>query len=169
MIYFTADFHLGHRNIIKFQNRPFSNIHEMNNAIITNYNTIVHNNDTVYILGDIAHHINIDTANELISKLNGKKYLITGNHDKRYDPSLFIQISDYMEISLGGNCFVLMHYPMLSWKKMNKGSYQLHGHIHSQMEYNINNKESGIRRYDVGVDANNFYPVSAKQIVDFFN
>ena len=64
------------------QNRPFENIQEMNQILIQNYNAVVHKNDTVYILGDISHHLPMDRANELISRLNGKKILIKGNHDK---------------------------------------------------------------------------------------
>jgi len=128
--------HLGHRGIIKMQKRPFENVQEMNQILIQNYNAVVNKKDTVYILGDISHHLPIDEANQLIGKLNGKK--------------------------------VLMHYPMLSWPKKNSGSIQLHGHIHAQEEYNLQNREEGIRRYDVGVDANYYLPVSVRQIVEFF-
>ena len=59
------------------QNRPFENIQEMNQILIQNYNAVVHKNDTVYILGDISHHLPMDRANELISRLNGKKEIMT--------------------------------------------------------------------------------------------
>ncbi len=169
MIYFTADMHFGHRGIIAMQNRPFESVDVMNSVLLQNYNAVVNKNDTVYILGDICHHLDIDDANVLIRKLNGKKYLITGNHDKKYDPKLFIEIHDFMTVSLNGKHFSLMHYPMLSWPKKNRGSYQLHGHIHARADYNETNKSEGIRRYDVGVDANNFFPVSVRQIIDFFD
>ena len=61
-----------------------------------------------------------------------------------------------------------MHYPMLSWPKKNSGGIQLHGHIHSDEKYNLQNREDNNRRFDVGVDANGFYPVSIKQIIEFF-
>lgn len=169
MIYFTADQHLGHRGIISMQNRPFDSVEEMNKTILTNYNAVVHKDDTVYILGDICHHMTTYAANEMIQKMNGKKYLISGNHDKNYDPSLFEDVRDFMTVSLNGQYFALMHYPMLSWPKKNSGSIQLHGHIHARMDYNEQNREEGILRYDVGVDANNFYPISVKQIIDFFS
>ena len=57
------------------QNRPFENIQEMNQILIQNYNAVVHKNDTVYILGDISHHLPMESANELIGKLNGKNAL----------------------------------------------------------------------------------------------
>lgn len=169
MIYFTSDLHLGHRGIISMQNRPFENIQEMNQILIQNYNAVVHKNDMVYILGDISHHLPMESANELIGKLNGKKILVKGNHDKKYDSELFEEMCDFKTVSLNGMYFALMHYPMLSWSKKNSGSIQLHGHMHARGEYNLQNKADGIRRYDVGVDANNYYPVSVKQIVEFFD
>ena len=98
---------------------------------------------------------------------NGK-ILIKGNHDKKDDLELFEEICDFKTVSLNGLYFALMHYPMLSWPKKNSGSIQLHGHIHAHEEYNLQNKADGIRRYDAGVDANNYYPVSVKQIIEFF-
>ena len=150
------------------QNRPFENIQEMNQILIQNYNAVVHKNDTVYILGDISNHLPMYMANELISRLNGKKILVKGNHDKKDDLELFEEICDFKTVSLNGLYFALMYYPMLSWPKKNSGSIQLHGHIHAHEEYNLQNKADGIRRYDVGVDANNYYPVLVKQIIEFF-
>lgn len=137
MVYFTSDLHLGHPAIIGMQNRPFGNVEEMNQVLLENYNSVVHKNDTVYILGDISHRLPVEKTNELIAKLNGI-------------------------------CFVLMHYPMLSWPNANRGSIQLHGHIHSYADYNLQNRKDGIRRYDVGVDANGFKPVAVKDVIDFF-
>lgn len=168
MIYFTSDLHLGHTGIITMRNRPFADVENMNQTLIRNYNAMVHKNDTVYILGDICHHLKVDEANELIARLNGKKYLLKGNHDKNYDPALFKDIRDFMTISLDGHLIALMHYPMLSWPKSHHGSLQLHGHIHANAAYNEENRAAGIRRYDVGVDANQYLPVSIKQIEQFF-
>ena len=168
MIYFTADLHLGHNAIIGMQDRPFATVEQMNKALIDNYNAVVRKNDTVYILGDICHRVTVDKANEFISKLNGKKILIKGNHDKVYDPELFEDIGDFMTISMLGHTFAMMHYPMLSWPKSHHGSFQLHGHVHSREADNEMNRKNKIRRYDVGVDANNYYPVTARQILDFF-
>lgn len=168
MVYFTADMHFGHRAIINMQNRPFESVEEMDRVMLQNFNSVVHKNDTVYILGDICHHMTIEEADALIRKMNGKKYLIMGNHDKKYDSGLFEDIRDFMKVSVDGHYFALMHYPMLSWPKMSLGGYQLHGHIHARMDYNKANRAEGIRRYDVGVEANDYFPVSAKQIIDFF-
>lgn len=168
MVYFTADMHFGHRGIIAMQNRRFESVEEMDRVLLQNYNAVVHKDDTVYILGDICHHMKIEDADALIRKLNGKKYLIKGNHDKNYDPRLFADMQDFMTASVNGQYFAMMHYPMFSWPKKNSGSIQVHGHIHARMDYNERNRAEGTRRFDVGVDANNFFPVSVMQIVDFF-
>ena len=168
MIYFTSDLHLGHPAIIRMQNRPFVDVEEMNQTLISRYNSLVHQNDTVYILGDICHRLLIEEANALIAQLNGKKILIAGNHDKTYDPALFQEICDFKTASLSHRYFVLMHYPMLTWPKINNGSIHLHGHLHAGAEYNLHNRQQGIRRYDVGVDANDFRPVSVEQILTFW-
>ena len=169
MIYFTSDLHLGHEAVIRMQNRPFTNADEMNRVLIENYNSVVHKNDTVYLLGDICHRLRVEEANDLISGLKGRKILITGNHDKKYDERLFEGIYDFKTVSLHGKYFALMHYPMLSWPRSHYGSIMLHGHIHSDTSYNISNREAGINRYDVGVDANGYMPVSIKQIESFLN
>lgn len=168
MIYFTSDLHLGHNAVIRMQNRPFADVEEMNRILIQNYNAVVHKGDTAYILGDLSHHLNAAKANELIQKMNGKKILLKGNHDVNYDPELFEEICDFKTVSFSGQNIALMHYPMLSWPKSRHGSIQLHGHIHADMSYNEKNREEGILRYDVGVDANYYYPVSLQQILQFF-
>ncbi len=168
MVYFTSDLHFGHSGIIAMQNRPFSDVEEMNRALLRNYNSYVHKNDTVYILGDVCHHLPMDRANDLIGRMNGKKILIRGNHDKKYDEGLFEEIADFKTVSLNGTYFALMHYPMMSWPKKNSGSIHLHGHIHADGNYNQQNRDEHIFRYDVGVDANQFCPVSVNQVLDFF-
>ncbi len=168
MIYFTSDLHLGHENILRFANRPFDNIEEMNRTLIANYNALVSNEDTVYILGDLAYRIPVTEANEIISRLNGKKHLIVGNHDKNYDRSLFEEVVDYKQLHTHSKYFTLMHYPMLEWAKMRCKSIMLHGHMHNEgMDYNIECRKNGIRRFDVGVDANNFCPVAITTIIEF--
>lgn len=168
MIYFTSDFHFGHRNIIKFNDRPFNNIDEMNNKLIDNYNSIINNKDTVYILGDISFRISIEESNEYIKQLKGNKIIVYGNHDKNYNDNLFIKKTYFDVLKYNKQKFCLMHYPMLSWPGSHQGSIQLHGHIHGKYEENVKNRLNGIYRYDVGVDANNYYPVSIEQIISFF-
>lgn len=140
----------------------------MNKVLIRNFNSMVHKNDTVYLLGDVTHRVSLDEANELISKLNGHKILICGNHDKKYDESLFEDIYDFLELK--GYCSTsisLMHYAMPEWSKSRHGSIHLHGHQRNGFEYNMQMKEQGIKRYDVGVDGNVYFSVNLNQILKF--
>ena len=168
MIYFTSDLHLGHRAIIRMANRPFCDVEDMNKQLIDGINSFVKPNDTLYMLGDIAYRIKTDEANDLIKKINGKKIFLRGNHDKPYDESLFTAIYDYYELVYEGIRIDMMHYPLRSWHVMRHGAIQLHGHIHAPKEYNDENKRRGLYQYDVGVDANNYLPVSIRDILDFF-
>lgn len=179
MIYFTSDLHFGHRSAIALSGRPFADEAEMTATLIANYNGLVRPNDTVYLLGDLSHRIAAEEANAIIAKLHGHKTLVLGNHDRSYDPALFEEICEFKTIKHDGHNISLMHYPMLEWPKSRHGSIHLHGHIHSVAgkaydfagvageSYNQDNKDRGILRYDVGVDANHFYPVSVQQILDF--
>jgi len=169
MIWFTSDLHLGHRAIIRMCNRPFETVEEMNETIIRNFNSFVKKNDTVYILGDIAYKVPVEEINHWIAGLNGKKILCRGNHDKRYDKELFERIYDFAEVAINGINVSLMHYPMMEWPKSYHGSLHLHGHIHSKEDYNLRQRREGILRYDVGVDANDFCPVSIEQVKEFFS
>lgn len=173
MYWFTSDLHLNHISAISMCNRPFENVEEMNNTLIANINSVVAKTDTLYLLGDISHRGKREQVNELLERINCKnKILVLGNHDKKYDESLFCEIHKLEEIHVlhGGKNYsiTLCHYPMMSWPKSNYGSIHLHGHIHSKPdEYNLQMKKEGIRRYDVGVDANRFMPVSLEDILKF--
>lgn len=169
MIFFTADLHFGHLNTIFKYKRPFCNVEEMNRTLIDNINTDCGEEDTLYILGDIARGINIPKTEEYLRQIRCKMILIRGNHDRRYDETLFEGIYDYQEIFTEHRKFILMHYPLMEWKKKEEGAFQLHGHTHYSKEYNLSNRNKGIMQYDVGVDANNYRPVSAIQIIDFFD
>lgn len=173
MIYFTSDLHLNHRAVIPMCERPFDSVEEMNQVLIDNINSRVKKNDTLYLLGDLTNKGTVASANELISQIKCKNLiLVVGNHDKKYDTSLFKEIQNLMEIHAGidgrNHSITLCHFPMLSWPKSRHGSIHLHGHIHSRgAEYNLQMKTEGIRRYDVGVEANNYLPVSLEEILSF--
>ena len=167
MIYFTSDLHLGHKNIIKLIDRPFVNVEEMNETFIHHWNQKIQNNDTVYILGDFTFKMNVLEAHNIIKQLHGHKILIKGNHDKNIDVSLFDEVCDFKIIKYHKQKFILMHYPLLEWPHYFQGGIHLHGHQHNHRDYNELMRSKGIRRYDVGVDANEFYPVSIDEIIDF--
>ena len=173
MIYFTADLHFYHDKVIKFADRPFQNIEQMNKTLIKNWNSKIKSNDEIYILGDFTmkgHAL----AQEILYQLKGKKHLIKGNHDgfinsPHFENYLFESISDYKEINYMNTQFILFHYPILEWNSFFRESIHLHGHQHNHRDYNLQNLQNGIRRYDVGVDANDMSPVGADEIIAFFN
>ncbi|SCW80339.1 Calcineurin-like phosphoesterase superfamily protein [Paenibacillus tianmuensis] len=169
MIYFTADLHFEHEKIMKHTHRPFRNLEEMHRKLIQKWNQKVSYTDEVYILGDVTMKGGM-VANHYLTQLNGTKYLIKGNHDnfvddEPFDQSHFVWIKDYFELKHGNHHFILFHYPILEWHKQRHGSIQLHGHIHSNISYNLEMLEQGIKRYDVGVDANLYAPVSMEEIL----
>lgn len=172
MVYFTSDLHFYHDNIITHVNRPFRDSAEMNRKLVERWNERVTGQDDVYILGDVTMK-GPELAEEMISQLKGRKYLIRGNHDRfvdrtEFNSSLFVWVRDYAEITVENTRFVLFHYPIEEWNGYYKGSIHLHGHQHNHEDYNFHMAKKGIRRYDVGVDANYMAPVSAEDILTFF-
>ena len=169
MYYFTSDLHFDHKNIIKYCDRPFASVEEMNETLIENFNKTVRQKDTCFILGDILMY-DSDNARRCLERLHGHLYLVRGNHDPFKDnDSRFGWVKDYFKLRFDHKKFILCHYPFLSWDGMARGiSYHLHGHQHNKPEYNIQQRADGLKRYDVGVDANGFKPVSLEEIVTFF-
>ncbi len=174
MIYFTSDLHFYHGNVIGYCNRPFDGFMSMNNTLVANWNNTVNTQDEVYILGDITMR-GPDIVNKLMPTLHGKKFLVRGNHDifsrkQSFNAENFEFVKDYHSFNYqtkGKNHMLcLMHYPLLSWNHSMRGSIHLHGHIHSSPEYNEENIRNGILRFDVGVDAHNYCPISMETILE---
>jgi calcineurin-like phosphoesterase family protein len=172
-IFFTSDMHLNHDNIIKYCKRPFSDIKEMDEALIENFNNVVSETDTCYILGDFCLGDDPSVASDFMDKLNGTKYLIRGNHDT--DRKLDRYVENCKNLTVGGYVYMLKadnrhkfyisHYPTIV-SNTTDGMYKtflwnLHGHLHSHVP--IWNSE--IACYDVGVDAHNYKPVSLDEII----
>ena len=170
MKYFIADLHLYHENIIRFCERPFANVEEMNAALIRNWNQVVTQKDEVYILGDFIVRGSGEQANEVLHQLNGKKYLIKGNHEHYlkapdFDTSLFESINDYAEISYNKRKFVLFHYPILEWSGYYRESIHLYGHVHNS-KVSYFNELLGPRAVNVGADLIDFKPISIDEIIE---
>ena len=168
MLYFTSDIHIGHANAIKLCKRPFNSLEDMEDSIVSNWNNIVRQDDEVIIVGDVAFKCDAYRVVKILKKLNGKKYLVIGNHDKKYLKddkfrNCFEWIKDYYSFWHNKRFYVVGHYPFLSWDGMYRGSINLCGHRHLRVQ-----EESG-GRIDVGVDAWNFTPVSINDIEDFVN
>src|SRR5437867_8378916 len=96
-IWFTADHHWGHANIIRFSKRPFANVEEMDKALVERWNSVVHIGDTVYHLGDVSLHKDIHRARATVDRLNGNIRLIRGNHESVAErlKDRFAWIKDY--------------------------------------------------------------------------
>jgi calcineurin-like phosphoesterase family protein len=163
-IYFTSDLHLYHTAIIKYCNRPFKNVSEMNDTIINNWNNVINKDDIVYVLGDIL--FGNKEKGEIIKKLNGNINLILGNHDNiRSLPENIKNIYDVLTIKINSQYLLLSHFPFLTWQGKTKNIWNIHGHTHSTKIEKITNP----LQYDVGVDLNNFTPVSFDILNDIIN
>lgn len=168
MIYFTSDLHFGHTNIIKYCNRPFSSVEDMDKALINSWNEAVKPDDDIYILGDFTMR-GSGQARGYLSALNGRKYLIVGNHDLFLDDldeaeGWFEWVKDYAAVDFHGVSFVLFHYPIVEWFRFGKGAIHLYGHIHNSPPA-ATKIPSNIRAFNVGVDVNDFAPVSIDEII----
>ncbi|MDD5604278.1 MAG: hydrolase [Eubacteriales bacterium] len=170
MIYFTADQHFGHANIIKHCNRPFATVEEMDECLLTQWNNCVGESDTVYILGDLFFR-NAVSADEYLSRLHGKKHLIKGNHDKDWMKKAdlekhFISISGMLEINDGSHKITLCHYPMMTWNSIAKDSYHIYAHIHNNTDAAyFQLLKSMPNALNAGVDINHFQPVTFSELI----
>lgn len=194
-VYFCADLHVGHRNILKHCPQRKEKIIEwaknkdieipdteeglvdlMERWIIDIWNKRVSKSDSVYILGDFSFKSAKDNE-KLLSKLHGKKYLILGNHDGNVDSLVnyfkyIRQIAEYKckGVLDGGNtvCFEMCHYPLRSWNRMQHGTLHIHGHCHNRLSEE--NFVNGLLRVDVGFDSDlaQYDLVSIEQIIDYF-
>ena len=174
--FFTSDTHFYHTNIIKYCNRPFKDVEQMNEVMIANWNRVIGTDDTVFHLGDFC----LGGAAEwtkILDRLNGKIYLIMGNHDLKNIRQGFISrfehVAMQMHIEVGKQRIYLCHFPFLCFEGWYKEVWQLFGHVHTRKN-NTGNDACRLQylyptQYDVGVDNNNFTPVSFEQVKRIIN
>jgi calcineurin-like phosphoesterase family protein len=166
--------HYNHSNLVKGITkwdddeacRDFKSVQEMNDLLIHNFNEKVMPNDILWLCGDIAW--GSMAIIEFMNRLNCKNvYIVLGNHDKDIDKgsdyikSLFKYIGRVIDIDVDGVRVILSHFAFRVWNKSHFGSYHLYGHSHGRLE-DLKTSLS----MDVGVDTNNFYPYSWKEIVE---
>lgn len=175
--YFVSDTHFFHANILKYCNRPFANVDEMNRVMVENWNRVVGKNDIVYHLGDFAFADHQKTCS-ILDKLNGSITLILGNHDRLQSwqsiqksqresgrKSVQIQHGQFEvripdnDANRGSQSIVLSHYAMRTWNKAHYKAWQLYGHSHGTLPEDPNSLS-----FDVGVDCWNYTPVSYAQV-----
>ncbi|MCI8410440.1 MAG: phosphoesterase [Lachnospiraceae bacterium] len=152
-VFFIADLHFDDERIIKYENRPFENVKQMNETIIRNWNYKVTKNDVVFMLGDIGNET-------YIKELNGKIYLIKGNHDTKknqeYRSCGFEEVYDYPIIY--ENFWILSHEPM--YINQNMPYANLFGHVHKSPQYTTYSKQ----HYCVTVERIDYTPIAFEMI-----
>lgn len=161
-IWLTADWHLG-EDRMELMQRPFKDANEHLNAIIDNHNSLVGENDLVYVIGDAMYTKADPKWIKLIAELNGKKILLRGNHDRPFTDEQYapyfeeiIPEGEGIELDLAGVPCYLNHYPSLGVPNR----FNVVGHIHAAWKFQLNS-------LNVGVDANHFRPVAEDQIPFF--
>lgn len=170
MIYYTADTHFGHENIINHCSRPFADVEEMNEVIIGNWRGVVRPDDDIYILGDLI--FKSSEPQSLLKQLTGRLHLIKGNHDtfikKTECREFFKSVDDLLEVDDEGRRVILCHYPLAEWNGFYRGAYHLYGHIHNN-DCEAQKIMAKIPNcYNVGMDCLNFLPMTLTQIIDFY-
>ena len=183
-IWFTSDLHFGHRNVLKFCNRPWNDEKEMGPGLISNWNEKVGDNDIVFVLGDTFWFNDSRGIKKVLSQLKGKDiYIIPGNHDDfeayhRVDDSRIHLCSDVVALWLESEYYLgwdrkiveiwMSHYPMMTWPHRENGAIQLFGHIHSSP-----GRKEGVdqdlplhwNQMDVGCDYWGYRPVSIETLL----
>lgn len=174
-MWMTADTHFGHANIIRYTNRPFGGVEQMDQALVDAWNDRVHLGDEVWHLGDVVMGRAEQTL-AIISRLHGRKLLIPGNHDRcwtghrkvgtwaqRYAAAGFTVLGPQQTLQLAGRQVLACHFPYTGdshgpdryteHRPVDQGSWLLHGHVHDSW------RQQG-RQINVGVDAWEMAPVA---------
>lgn len=159
-VYFTSDHHFGHAGARSFYRRPFASVAEMDRQMIDRWNATVEPADEVWHLGDFAVRQSAEHVAELLAALHGTKHLVTGNNDALAVTgcSGWRSVQAYVEVTVDDTQLVLCHYPFRTWRDMDKGTINLHGHSHGRLK-------PLPRQFDVGVDAWDFRPVGLAEML----
>jgi len=162
-IFFTSDTHFGHEKIKIPKERHWNSAIEMDTDLIYNWNNVVKPNDIIYHLGDFSKNQSYDTVKSYVKRLNGKIIFISGNHDWMHDTQTKQLFKEYhthqYELHISKTeLYVMNHCPMYEWNKSHHNSYHLFGHCHGVVD-NVG------KTWDVGVDNNNFMPISLDEIL----
>ena len=129
--------------------------------MIERWNEVVKPNDIVHHLGDLSFNNSVETY-KLIQRLNGRIYLIKGNHNRwlnKQTRSLLHSVDNLLNVKIKDRLIVLCHYPMRTWDKAFHGSYHLFGHIHG-----AGHGLGHLRCMDMSVECHNYYPIEFEQI-----
>lgn len=172
MDFFISDLCLGHGNIIRYDRRPFNSIEDHDETIIKNWNSVVSDKDTTYLLGNIAFGLRDEVA-EKINKLNGRICLIRGNHDVKQveraglrDRFQWIRDLWFYKATIEDEPIriVLCHYPMLRWDRSHYGVWHLYGHCRGKAP----ERSSKDLAIDVGCNLHNYTPLDLYEVIWMF-
>jgi len=157
-IFFTSDTHFHHVSILKYCNRPFASVEEMNEKLIANWNSVVTSKDVVYHMGDFSWG-NAEKIRSVFDRLNGQKHLVLGNHDDidSHKKLKWNWVKTEYTLKVNDLRYVLYHYPQRSWNYSVHGARHLFGHCHGTA------KPWGYS-FDVGTDCWDFTPVSIEVV-----
>ncbi len=161
-VWLISDTHFFHEKIIEYEDRPFDSVDLMNAAIVTKWNNLIAKDDLVYHLGDVTFN-NWDESFKIFSKLNGKKILVRGNHDKRRSDNWFKKLGfSYITKHpiIVDDFYILSHEPVYLTKSM--PYVNIHGHIHSKTI-------TGANYFNVSVECHNYAPVEFRTIKKHFS
>lgn len=176
-IFFISDLHLSHKNVIRYDNRPFENLEEMHTQLIKNWNSVVGKDDIVYNLGDLSFGSD-EITKWFLHSVNGQIRHVLGNHDNLehilrfssrisdvYEYGVEIWVDDTETDDRGGkrNHIIMSHYPILSWNRAHHGSWHLHGHSHGGL-MKTNQDYYKRRVMDVGCNNIDYTPISYQQV-----
>lgn len=164
-VFLISDTHFGHSNILSFKNgkgdplRVFSNIDEMDEHLITKWNSVVKSNDKVYHLGDVGFR-NFTYIESIFNRLNGTKVLIRGNHDN-FKVSQYVKLFKDVRATHTLNKFLLSHIPVHE-QSLSRWIGNIHGHLHS-------NNLSDERYLNVSVEQlQDYTPISFEEIKSLY-
>lgn len=170
MNFYIADMHLGHENVIPFDNRPFRSVNEMNRALIDNWNRKVGQEDDVYIIGDFSYRSETDPV-WYLEQLKGKKHLIQGNHDgellKNHKAMEYlVSVDKMLFVKDGRERIVLCHFPIAEWNGLYHGSWHIYGHIHARRSRTSEFMKSQKKALNAGCMLNGYEPVTFAELVE---
>lgn len=166
MIFYTADPHFGYDAIRKTAARPFPSTDEMDEALISRWNRVVTDDDTVYLVGDIGSY-RTPVPTQQLSRLRGHKHLIRGNHDtcipnQQQLLDYFETVTDFLELDDGDFHITLCHYPLVYMQH----GYMIHGHLHNAQRESYRILQGLPHVLNAGVDINDFCPVTLPQLIE---
>jgi calcineurin-like phosphoesterase family protein len=182
--FFTSDTHFGHSNIIKYSNRPFNHVDDMDQHLIQQINQYVGPDDVLWHLGDFSmysHSKNrdnryYDQCKRYRDQIKCRNVnIVWGNHDDTSIRDLFNEACFLKELRVTKDqMFVLCHYAMAIWNKSHRGAIHLYGHSHSMAEPWLDKNMPGRRSIDVGVDyafkvLKSYRPWSFKELMNHFS